>query len=79
MISYGDIALPMLEEYNLYLLNEHQRYCEKLKSGSSENQYNNYSRKSEYQKQYRYVIEFRQARIVDVIEAIRERDRVAIT
>jgi heme oxygenase len=45
-------------------------YTERLKSGSSSNPLENYSMRSDAEKYYRYIIEMKQARIMDVIEEI---------
>jgi hypothetical protein len=73
LVALGPKALPALEKINQSQIAEYQTYCEKLKSGPSANPYENYGLRSDAQKQHRHVIEMRQARIVDVIEAIRER------
>lgn len=63
-------ALPALRKRNEQLIVEHVAYSEALKAGPSWNPYENYQQKSDAEKHYRYVIEIKQARIVDVIEAI---------
>ena len=70
LVRIGARALPALRAKNKRLIAEHQAYSESLKSGPSPNPYENYALKSDAEKRYRYVIEVRQARIVDLIEEI---------
>lgn len=70
LVKMGAKVLPALKDKNAQLINEHLLYSEWLKSGSSPNPYENYALKSNAEKRYRYVIEVKQARIVDVMEEI---------
>lgn len=70
LVKMGAKALPALRAKNEQLIAEHQRYSEWLKSGPSPNPYDNYALKSDAEKRNRYVIEIKQARVVDVIEEI---------
>jgi hypothetical protein len=73
LVRMGPRALPALRAHNQRLIAEHEAYSEWLKSGPSQNSYENYGRRTVAEKAYRYVIELRQDRIVDVIEAIKAR------
>jgi len=70
LVKMGPRALQALQARNARLIAEHQAYSESLKVGPSWNPYENYGQKSDAEKRYRYVIEIRQARIVDVITEI---------
>ncbi len=70
LVKIGSRALPTLQARNLKLIGQHERYSNQLKSGSFWNPYDNYGAKSDSDKRYRYVIEIKQARVVDVIEEI---------
>ena len=70
LVKIGSRALPALRAKNEQLIAEHQAYSDRLKAGQSSNPYENYALKSDAEKRYRYVIEIKQARIVDVIEEI---------
>lgn len=71
LVKWDKQALPALESANRRLIDKHVWYSEHLKSGPSSNPYENYGRRSNQEKAYRYVIELQQARVVDVIEEIR--------
>lgn len=71
LVNRGTRALPALEAANRRLIDRHVAYSEHLKSGPSWNPYENYGQRSHAERAYRYVIEVQQARVVDVIEEIR--------
>jgi hypothetical protein len=70
LVNLGAKALPALRAKKEQLIAEHQVYLEWLNSGASSNPYKNYSQKSDAEKRYRYVLEVKQARIIDLIEEI---------
>ena len=70
LVKIGSRALPALKAKNEHLIAEHQAYSRWLKKGPFSNPYENYALKSDADKRYRYVIEIKQARVVDVIEEI---------
>ena len=70
LVKIGARALPALRAKNERLIAEHQAYSEWLKSGPSANPYENHALKSDAEKKYRYILEIKQARVVDVIENI---------
>jgi hypothetical protein len=70
LVNIGSRALPALREKNERLIAEHQAYREWLRTGLSSNPLENYSLKSDAEKQYRHVIEMQQARVLNVIKEI---------
>lgn len=72
LIKMGLDALPSLMAKNARLIDAHQTYCEWLKSGASQNPYENHIRKSDVARRHRYNIEIKQARVVEVIKQIKK-------
>lgn len=70
LVQMGQRALPALRVKNQRLIADYQAYCEWLKGGPSANPYENYSLRSDAEKQHRHVMEMQQARIMDVIQEI---------
>lgn len=62
--------IASLEGKNDRLIAEWLAYSERLKTGPSSNPFENYDMRSDAEKCYRYVIETKQARVVDVIKQI---------